>query len=203
MQRKRRLIPFKLLPGSWGLRGSTYETAEAEYYYDGKDLELKLVEIRHKEDPRALEAEKIKIQAKYGEITDYESKKRLLELSTAPADQVTKEKLELEYEYHKITENEYKKGIATLNKEPWVTVVKFEINNENPTQAGEIELDWNEYFIEELKKNNYSGTTDYSIVYKWFDTLCSSIANETGLVVNPEDKKTASDKKKPGRKEYF
>jgi hypothetical protein len=38
-------IPFWMLPGSWGLKGKTRATAEAEYLYTGKELEEKLAEI--------------------------------------------------------------------------------------------------------------------------------------------------------------
>lgn len=47
MAKKKRLVPFSLLPASWGLTGNTRKIAEAEYYYDGDDLEYALLEIKY------------------------------------------------------------------------------------------------------------------------------------------------------------
>lgn len=38
-------LPFWMLPASWGLKGKTRSIAEAEYYFEGKELEEKLAEI--------------------------------------------------------------------------------------------------------------------------------------------------------------
>lgn len=49
------------------------------------------------------------------------------------------------------------KEIATKRKEPWVDVIKFNVNKEN-IRYGFYELDWNEYFIMELKEKNMDST---------------------------------------------
>jgi hypothetical protein len=38
-------LPFWMLPASWGLKGKTRAIAEAEYLYEGKELEEKLAEL--------------------------------------------------------------------------------------------------------------------------------------------------------------
>lgn len=180
---KKRIIPFGLLPGAWGLSGKTRGKAKAEYQLDGYDLEITLAELDLKElQPKEFDLAKAKIDFKYGKITEYEHELAIATLSNSSSEAQALTKLEVEFKHHKITENEYNKNKATINKEPWVAVIKFEINPANPAQAGEIELDWNEFFITELKANGYAGASDYVIIHKWFDTLCSSIANETGLV---------------------
>lgn len=79
----KKLIPFKLLPASWGLSGKTRRTAEAEYYYDGKDLELELAEI-NAEDSLAAELAKLEIELKHEDITQSEYQKTTANLKGDP-----------------------------------------------------------------------------------------------------------------------
>jgi hypothetical protein len=67
------------------------------------------------------------------------------------------------------------KELATQKKEPWVTIVKVELNPDNPGQ-GSFELDWNEHFIKWLKQNGYKGNSDESIVDQWFQQICHYVA---------------------------
>lgn len=46
MARRKRLIPFRWLPASWGLSGRVRQEAEASYYLEGEELETRLEEIR-------------------------------------------------------------------------------------------------------------------------------------------------------------
>ena len=45
MKKKTRLLPFRMMPASWGLKGKSRAIAEAEYYYEGEDLEKRLAEL--------------------------------------------------------------------------------------------------------------------------------------------------------------
>lgn len=72
------------------------------------------------------------------------------------------------------------KELATQNKEPWVTVLKTHVNKEN-IRNGFFELDWNEYFVLELRKAGYAGTTEEEIVDQWFTELCRNVATEEGV----------------------
>ena len=69
---------------------------------------------------------------------------------------------------------------ATYNKEAWVGVLETHVNPDNPAN-GFFELDWNEYFIVQLKSHGYDGPTEESIVEAWFQNLCRNIGNETGV----------------------
>lgn len=61
-------IPFWMLPASWGLKGKTKSIAEAEYYFDGKELEEKLAEI-NAETPEDKEIAVLAIKLKHEEIS--------------------------------------------------------------------------------------------------------------------------------------
>jgi hypothetical protein len=69
---------------------------------------------------------------------------------------------------------------ATENKEPYITVLNTHVNKEN-VRNGFFELDWNEYFVLELKKNGYQGETDEEIVDQWFSELCRNVGADTGV----------------------
>jgi hypothetical protein len=69
---------------------------------------------------------------------------------------------------------------ATYNKQPWVGVLETHVNQDNPSN-GFFELDWNEYFIVQLKSHGYDGPSEESIVDVWFQSLCRNIGNENGV----------------------
>lgn len=74
------------------------------------------------------------------------------------------------------------KEIATKKKEPWVDVISFNINKDN-IRNGFYELDWNEFFIEELKREEYGfeGDPDEEIVSRWFRDICLNAAAAEGI----------------------
>lgn len=69
---------------------------------------------------------------------------------------------------------------ATEAKEPWVAVLDTHINKEN-IRNGFFELDWNEYFVLQLRSAGYKGESDEDIVNQWFTELCRNVADEEGI----------------------
>jgi hypothetical protein len=79
----KRKIPFKFTPAAWGLKGKSYQRAEAEYYYAGEELERALAKIDHdeeKDQKRAL----LEIDKKYGHKTKNEYEKEIAQLDGEP-----------------------------------------------------------------------------------------------------------------------
>lgn len=72
------------------------------------------------------------------------------------------------------------KEIATENKEPYVAVLDTKLNEDNP-RNGFFELDWNEYFILQLREAGYYGETDEELVDRWFQELCRNIGAESDI----------------------
>jgi hypothetical protein len=72
------------------------------------------------------------------------------------------------------------KEIATEKKEPWVAVLDTHVNQDN-IRNGFFELDWNEYFVLQLKSAGYKGATDEDIVDQWFSELCRNVGGESGI----------------------
>jgi len=72
------------------------------------------------------------------------------------------------------------KELATEKKEPWVAVLDTHVNKEN-VRNGFFELDWNEYFVLQLRSAGYTGDSDEAIVDKWFQELCRGVGAEEGI----------------------
>lgn len=77
------------------------------------------------------------------------------------------------------------KDRATKKGEPWVSVLDTHINKDN-IRNGFFELDWNEYFIVELKRAGYGadGDPDEEIVDRWFRDIVYNMFAEAGLDTN-------------------
>lgn len=72
------------------------------------------------------------------------------------------------------------KAEATKKKQPYVTVLNVEMKKDNP-RNGFFELDWNEYFVRDLRLNGYQGDSEEEIVDAWFKELCGNIAKDEGV----------------------
>lgn len=74
------------------------------------------------------------------------------------------------------------KDRATRKKEPWVQVLDTHVNKDN-IRNGFFELDWNEYFIVQLKQAGYGfdGDPDEEIVDRWFRDIVRNMLGEEGL----------------------
>jgi hypothetical protein len=72
------------------------------------------------------------------------------------------------------------KAEATTKKEPWVAVLDTQVNPDN-IRNGFFELDWNEYFVLQLRSQGYIGNTEEEVVDKWFQDLCRNIGSESDV----------------------
>jgi hypothetical protein len=100
--------------------------------------------------------------------------KLLAEKEQAQAETI---KAKQEEELAKLTPKER----ATAKGEPWVDVLEIRVNKDNP-RNGFFELDWNEFFVSDLKKNGYGfdGDPEEEIVDRWFRELAINMSAEAG-----------------------
>lgn len=77
------------------------------------------------------------------------------------------------------------KAYATRRKEPWVSVLDVKVNKEN-VRNGFFEMDWNEYFIQDLIRAGYGLEADpeEEIVDRWFRDIVFNMLSEEGLDTN-------------------
>ena len=69
---------------------------------------------------------------------------------------------------------------ATENKEPFIAVTNTHVNPDN-VRNGFFELDWNEYFVLQLRTAGYVGETEEEVVDEWFSELCRNLGAEEGI----------------------
>ena len=70
------------------------------------------------------------------------------------------------------------KEIATEAGEAWVSVLKVEVDPDNPGN-GAFELDWNEHFIKKLWSAGYKDEDENDIVDRWFQDVCRHVVLES------------------------
>jgi hypothetical protein len=170
-------LPFGILPGHWGLKGKTREIAKAEYELEGYELEKKLLSLKEDElESKDYNKRMIDLEFKHGRITKQEQLRYLCNL-IEDEKQRTLALLELDFKEGALTITEYQKQTATLNGEPWVIVLNLGIGGKTALE-GSFELDWNEFFIEDLRTKGYVGPSEDHIVNQWFMEVCRTIALE-------------------------
>jgi hypothetical protein len=87
----------------------------------------------------------------------------------------TKQKLDKTISAQAPKDSAEAKAVATKNKEPYIEVIGLDIDADNPVQ-GAFELDWNKYFVEELRSKGFQGVDDESVVDQWFNAVCKNVA---------------------------
>lgn len=112
-------IPFGWLPGSWGLKGDTRKIAEAEYYLNGLELDDTLVDIKYKDDTKALTIAKLKNQKKHKKINDTEYNNQYSVL-TLTGDDLKCELLRQQWTNDEMSLRQYNIGIASIRVTPGV-----------------------------------------------------------------------------------
>ena len=100
---------------------------------------------------------------------------------------IAEEKARVEEESMQVLKKKDPKAYATKRKEPWVSVLDVKVNKDN-VRNGFFEMDWNEYFIKDLKKAGYGedGDIDEEIVDRWFRDIVYNMLQEEGI--DPADR---------------
>ena len=216
MAKKKRLLPFKAMPGSWGLSGSIYDEAEANYYYEGEELERRILDIQYREYPLERKLRHVDLDFKHGKISEYTKDLKYLEIeeedtpvniarvklnhkkiSEYEFDKIVIDGLELsetqkevellkvDFKHGKIKKNDFEKKTFTLEEKPWVGILNDNLNPELGMNGFYIELDWNEYWVDLLRANGYTGISEEHIVEQWFADVNSGLQSEETVAVIP------------------
>jgi len=183
--KRKRLIPFGWLPAAWGMKGKTRERAQAEYELEGEELVRELVKLDYVGLERDLKF--IELDFEYGQKTEYDRDRAIAEL-TLKDNELAIRLLEIDFAERKLSDAEYEKQMATLKGESWVRIMNVKPEGDQPNH-GELELDWNDKFIEELREGGYEGAADEAVVDKWLSDLCRNIAMEEFTGIGDFDEK--------------
>ena len=95
---------------------------------------------------------------------------------------IAEEQKKLQEQEMKILKQKDPKEYATRRKEPWINVLDVKVNEDN-VRNGFFELDWNEYFIEQLIEAGYGTEQDAQeeIVDRWFRDIVYNMLEEEGM----------------------
>jgi hypothetical protein len=119
----------------------------------------------------------------FKDITGITAKERALEEERVRlAMEAEAERMRLEEEELEFLKKKDPKAYATRRKEPWISVLDVKVNEDN-VRNGFFEMDWNEYFIEQLIQAGYGVANDpeEEIVDRWFRDIVYNMLNEEGL----------------------
>lgn len=116
-------------------------------------------------------------------ITGIEAKEQELAIiEAAQLKRIAEEDEKLKEQEMELLKKKDPKEYATRRKEPWISVLDVKVNQEN-VRNGFFEMDWNEYFIQELIQAGYGTEADIEeeIVDRWFRDIVFNMLNEEGL----------------------
>jgi len=101
---------------------------------------------------------------------------------TAREEALEAEEIRILEEEMKLLKKKDPKEYATRRKEPWINVLDVKVNEDN-VRNGFFELDWNEYFIEQLIEAGYGTEQDVQeeIVDRWFRDIVYNMLEEEGM----------------------
>lgn len=178
--KKQRLIPFSMMPAAWGLKGRSYKEAEAEYYYEGEELDRQLLTIRFGGSGKQFCIETLAVDLKYGNIDEYDYDLELIKLEH-PAGSLALEiaQLDVDLKHGRIPEMQHAKETATLQNQPWVGVLESGFDPDKGVSGLYFELDWNRLWIDQLLEVGYRGNTEQEIIDVWFADVCRSHTEAT------------------------
>lgn len=124
------------------------------------------------------------IDFKYHKIDEYTHELRTAKIIEKNEIEFQKKKLELDYKFDKLPVIEYLKNKATLDNKPFVAVKP----NYDETTGDDfyLEVEYNELFLEKIKKEGYDGDTPEEMLDQWlkykvvksFDNLDEIVYNE-------------------------
>ena len=111
---KNRLLPFRMLPASWGLSGDAFAIAEAHYRFDGEDLDRCLIGIHHKDDPKGLARATLEVDLRYHRIDAYNHAHRVAELEISDPDKLQLRKIDIDLAHERLSPYEAARQKATI-----------------------------------------------------------------------------------------
>lgn len=187
-------LPFHILPGSWGLKGKTRERARIEYYIeDPYSLEHALLELDHKFGDITEEAFKIgeiELERKFKYSSDIDCDTEILKIKRGSSElsEVDFEigMLDIAKRRGDVTTQQYERQLADIKDEPYIEVIETDFDPTKP-EKGSFTFDWNDRFIDELKKAGYgiASSSETDLIEEWFSRICLNTAMEGGFVETP------------------
>lgn len=157
----KKIIPFSFWPGHWGLSGITRELAYLDYTVSNPCVrELAKLDLEIREMSVEKRRKQLSIELFYNVITQKQYQE--LYIQTITDDLEKKQKtLQFLYEDGDITEYEYNKELSTAEGKLWF---KFDVSYNTIEGELELDVDWNNLYIDFLRENGYVGDSEDEVI---------------------------------------
>lgn len=168
---KKKLIPFKYLPASWGLCGSTFAEAEINYLYEGQERDIRLATLRYGEGTLECQKRLIEIAYHYGDINDFEYRRQLVSINCSGSD-LYNALIDLDCEFGKISK--YEAAVQKLDK-------RIETGTDNTALTlalGRLDIDLS---FERITRNEYEKRGATLREEPWISVVNASFNPKEGI----------------------
>lgn len=184
-------IPFGLTLAGLTLKGKDRKRAEAQYNLSGEELERELLSIDYdSEGLRETDEYKVKkldIDKKYDKISQFDYDYELLNIKEKDELKRKLAQLLLLQQYKKIDELEYAKKYNDALGKPWVAI-KTNYDESGDPDNLEIEVAYNDTFIEKMRKKGLPGDTSDDVAEQWLKLFLIANLDEDDLkMIGSED----------------
>lgn len=165
-------IPFGLTLSGLLLKGKDRERARIDYELSGQDKERSLLNLDYDTDELKkipeYKLKKLNIDKKYNCIDDFQYELELnnINFDNKSENDVKLQELEIYLKYKKITGIEYCKQKNDILGKPWVAI-KTNYDEETDPDNMEVEVVYNNKFIESMRAKGLPGSTDEEIAGQW------------------------------------
>lgn len=165
-------IPFKLTLSGLLLKGKDRERARIEYELNGQEKERNLLNLDYDtEELKKLKEYKLKklnIDKKYNCIDNFQYELELnnINFENKTESEIKLNELEIYLKYEKITGVEYCKQKNDILGKPWVAI-KTNYDEESDPDNMEVEVVYNNKFIENMRAKGLPGQTDEEVAEQW------------------------------------
>jgi len=143
--------------------------------YTRKEVTELITELRHPRKSVEFKIAMVDYAIEEEGLDEFEGEHKKLDIRFRKKDdpEYLLAKANLERKFDMISEREYAKNVATARNEPWVEIVdsKIAYGGSNGNQMS-FELDWNQPFVDDLRRNGWTGQHDADVVDQWFTNLC-------------------------------
>lgn len=177
-------IPFKLTLAGLTLKGKDRERAEAQYNLSGEKLDRELLAIDYDtEGLRETDEYKVKkldIDRKYNKIDPIHYDIELNKIKEKNEQKQKLNELNIWKKWGKISELDYAKKYNDVLGKPWVAI-KTNYDESGDPDNLEIEVAYNDTFIEKMRKKGLPGDTPDDVAEQWLRLFLIANLDEDDL----------------------
>lgn len=170
---ERRLLDFRYKNEPKALAKALLDLDRRYAHLDQYGHDVKLAELENS-DELTLRLRLIEIDLLYQKCTPHEAARCKVMVQTKSGIEREVALLDVEYNFHRLSKHDFEKQRANLRGEPWIAIINSGLDIEKGLDGVFFEFDWNDKWIDVLRKNGYLGHSDDQLVDEWFSDVCRS-----------------------------